>query len=354
MTNDKKWIVGVLVINVIALALFGSITVYIDPFFHFHAPLDEYEYPISMERYQNDGIMRNFEYDSIITGTSMTENFRVSEADRLFGADFIKVPFSGAPYKEVNEGLQRAYNAGKEIHYVIRCLDYSLLILDKDYVREDITYPLYLYNECLLDDVNYVLNKDVLFNQTWGVVEYTKTGNQTTSFDDYANWNGSVVFGAENVLATYVRGEKADSVQALSKEEESMVIENIRQNVLDLALSHPETEFFLFFPPYSICYWDTLKTNGQVDWRIDAEQLAIEEMLEIPNIKLYSYCNNFELVCNLDNYKDQAHYGEWVNSWILEWMKNDEGRLTKDNYQEYLKEIRDFYNTYDYDSIGGV
>ena len=347
----KRWIVGTLAFSVLMLALFASITIYIDPLFHFHAPLAGYEYLINVERYQNDGIMRHFEYDSIITGTSMTENFMTSEADRLFQAKFIKVPFSGAPYKEIDQSLRRAYDTGKDIRYVIRCIDYSLLVRDKDYWRDDVSYPLYLYNDNPFDDVNYVLNKDILFHQTLGVIKYTMGGNVTTSFDDYANWNDSVTFGAEAVLATYVSGEAVALPQTLSEEEGTMVIENSRQNVLELALSHPETEFFLFFPPYSICYWDTLKTNGQVDWRIDAEQLAIEELLKAPNIKLYSFCNNFELVCDLDNYKDQAHYGEWVNSWILEWIKSGEWRLTKDNYLEYLREIRNFYNNYDYSSL---
>lgn len=134
----------------------------------------------------------------------------------------------------------------------------------------------------------------------------------------------------------------------LSEEEHVMVVENIQQNITDLADDHPETMFYLFFPPYSICYWDALKNNGQVDWRIDAEQAAIEEIVKHPNIKLFSFCNNFELVCNLNNYKDQAHYGEWVNSWILEWMSDDQYLLTEHNYQEYIREIREFYNSYDY------
>ena len=347
----RRWIAGTLTLSIIAFVLFASITIYIDPLFHFHAPLDKYAYLLNIERYQNDGILRNFEYDSVIIGTSMTENFMTSEADRLFQASFIKVPFSGAPYKEIDQGLRRAYEAGKDIRYVIRCLDYSLLVYDKDYWRDDVICPFYLYNDNLFDDVNYVLNKDILFHQTCGVIEYTKGGYSTTSFDEYANWNDSATFGAEAVLSTYALGESAAFPQVLSEEEGTMVIENVRQNVLELALKHPETEFFLFFPPYSICYWDTLKANGQVDWRIDAEKMAIEELLKASNIKLYSFCDNFELVCNLNNYKDQAHFGEWVNSWILEWIKNDEGRLTKDNYQEYLSEIRYFYNNYDYCSL---
>lgn len=58
--------------------------------FHYHAPLKFLSYPLVNERYQNNGIVRHFDYDSVITGTSMTENFKTSEAQKLFGSDFIK------------------------------------------------------------------------------------------------------------------------------------------------------------------------------------------------------------------------------------------------------------------------
>lgn len=341
------WIIITTILTVISLCLFASITIYIDPLFHYHKPLQNYEYPLNNERYQNDGITRNFEYDSIITGTSMVENFKTSEANEIFDADFIKVPFSGGHYKEINDSLQRAYDTGRSITYVIRCLDYSLLIKDKNSYKENMDYPTYLYNSNPFDDVNYLLNKSILLNQTRNVVKYTETGNRTTDFDNYANWNSLFTFGAETVLSTYTLGEKSED-KILSEYEAVMVYENIRQNVTALADSHPETVFYLFFPPYSICYWDVLNNAGQINWRIDAEQIAIEEILKHPNIKLYSFCDDFELVCNLDNYKDQAHYGEWVNSWILKWMHNDEHLLTEENYEKYIETIKQFYNSYDY------
>lgn len=345
------WIIMTLMLTVIAFVSFASTTIYIDPLFHYHKPLENYEYPLNNERYQNDGITRNFEYDSIITGSSMVENFKASQASYVFDADFIKIPFSGGRYKEINDNLQRAYDAGKNIKYVIRCLDYSVLVQDKDSYREDFDYPIYLYNDNLLDDVNYVLNKSIFLNRTRKVIKYTDEGNETTNFDDYVNWNSSYTFGAKAVLDTYTLDEKAETVQALSEDERITVLENIRQNVTDLADAHPETTFYMFFPPYSICYWEVLDNNGQIDWRIDAEQVAIEEILKHPNIKLYSFCSNFELVCDLNNYKDQAHYGEWVNSRILAWMYDGKYLLTQDNYEEYIETIREFYNSYDYASL---
>ena len=349
--HNKKhiiWIINTIMLTTISFCLFALITVYIDPLFHYHGPLPGYEYPLDNERYQNDGITRNFEYDSIITGTSMVENFKTSEADRIFGADFIKVPFWGSRYKETNDNLQKAYDAGKNISNVIRCLDYTMLVLDKDAYMAEGEYPTYLYNTDPFDDVKYVLNKEIALTYTRNVIKYTEAGNKTTSFDDYTNWNDEYTFGAETVLSTYTLGEKAKTEQKLSEDEKVMIYENIRQNVTDLADAHPETTFYLFFPPYSICYWDTLHNDGQIDWRIDAERVAIEEMLKHPNIRLYSFCDDLELVCDLDNYKDQAHYGEWVNSWMLEWMHDGEHLLTEENYKGYIDTIRKSYHSYDY------
>lgn len=343
------WIIGTIIFTIAVFCLFAAPTIYIDPLFHYHGPLANYEYPINNERYQNDGIIRNFDYDSIITGTSMTENFKTSEANELFNANFIKVPFSGGRYKEISDNIQRAYREGKEIKYIVRGLDYTMLIMDKDAYNEDDEYPTYLYNNSLFDDVNYVLNKVILCEQTRSVIKYTQTGNETTNFDEYVNWSSGYEYGAESVLAAYTLENRVDAPpKKLSREEHVMVVENIQQNITDLADEHPETMFYLFFPPYSICYWDALKNSGQVDWRIDAEQAAIEEIVKHPNIRLYSFCNNFELVCNLNNYKDQAHYGEWVNSWMLQWIHDGEYLLTEHNYQEYIREIREFYNSYDY------
>lgn len=175
MEDEKKckyWIIITIMETIIALGLFAAITFYIDPLFHYHVPLESFAYPIIDERYQNDGITRNFEYDSIITGTSMVENFKTTEADRIFDANFIKVPFAGARYKEINDNLERAYHVGKDIKFVIRCLDYSRLVEDKNAYREGTDYPWYLYNDNLFDDVNYVLNKTILFDYTWNVFIY--------------------------------------------------------------------------------------------------------------------------------------------------------------------------------------
>lgn len=347
-----RWIAATLGLTVAILFGLAAVTIYIDPLFHYHAPLKKYEYPLnSEERYQNDGITRHFEYNGLITGTSMTQNFKTSEAEALFGVPFVKVPFSGATYKEINNNLKRGFEAGKKIDYVIRGLYYGDLSSDKDAMR-DYGYPTYLYDNNIFNDVYYVFNKAILFNRTMWVPRYTNSGMKTTSFDEYVNWNALVTFGGDSLL-NYTLPPAAETPVVLTEEDRQGARENIRQNITDLADEHPETTFYLFFTPFSICFWDIEKNAGKVDLWIDYEEVAIEEMLKHPNIRLFCFFTNFEMICDLNNYKDSQHYGEWINSWMLEQMYNGNYLLTEDNYQEHLAVMREFYNSYDYASLHG-
>ena len=73
---------------------------------------------------------------------------------------------------------------------MFRSLDFNRLIADDVYaIRGDIELPEYLYNDNPFDDVKYLVNKDVLFDNAYNVIRFTKSGQTTTSFDDYYNWN---------------------------------------------------------------------------------------------------------------------------------------------------------------------
>ena len=225
----KRFTFGTLLAMAVAFILTASLTIYRDPFFHYHAPLPAYhypqkEYPANNERYLNDGISRNFSYDGIITGTSMTENIKASEADRLFDARFIKVPYAGAKYKEINDNLIRAFQADREIKYIIRALDYNDLVVYKDAYDETFRYPYYLYNDNPFDDVRYVLNKSVLLNETMSVVKAPDGMGSAVNFDTYANWNSyySAKFGARYVLATYRLRKEDRPPRSLTQEERQM------------------------------------------------------------------------------------------------------------------------------------
>lgn len=352
MKTGKTWSLGVLIAFLMMLAGITIFIVIVDPFFHYHKPLEHLEYPIDNQRYQNDGILKHFEYDAVIIGTSMTANFKTSELNQLFDVNSVKVPFDGASYKEINENLERAIAANSDIKLIVRGLDYDRLLDEKDVMfYETDYYPTYLYDDSFFNDTKYWFNKSILWNNTWEVIRYTKDGKITPSFDQYSNWMPNWTFGKDAVDATYLREEKMDEIMGLSENDVKNIQENFTQNVTDLVAKNSNIEFYFFFTPYSIYYWDSLKQTGMLERQLQAEKKAIEILLQYDNIHLFSFSDEFDMISNLDNYKDIKHYGENVNSQMLVWMKEGKHQLTKENYQSYYNLIYKFYTTYDYDAL---
>lgn len=348
----KKWVVCFVSLFAAALVLLGSVTVVIDPFFHYHAPLPFLQYDIFYQRYQNDGIVKHFYYDAVITGNSLCENFKSSELDALFGTNSVKVPFSGASCKELDQNNRAAIKANGDIRLIVMDIDCDNLISDKDMMSYDADdYPSFLYDSNPLNDVKYLFNKSI-FKTSLDTVSYTLAGNRTTSFDDYSFWDTpGQPYGRDIILATYSRPGATGEVLHMTAADAELVTGNISQNILETARANPQIEFYLFFPPVSVFYWDKQQRLGTLERQLEAHQLAVELMLECGNIHLFSFMDEFDLVTDFDRYKDYIHYDSRVNSWMLECMASDTHRLTRDNYSDYFARIYGFYTAYDYDAL---
>ena len=346
----KKFTISVIIVTVVLLIVFACCTVIIDPYFHYHKPLDKLSYTFSEERYVNDGILRHFEYDGIITGTSMAENFKASEADKLWNGSFVKTPFSGESYRGIGERLLTAFKYNKDIKTVIWGLDASRVLDDKDVLRWE-EYPDYLYDNNVFNDVRYVLNKDIFIKEDLNTLTYSFAGYDTTDFDFYANTNKISKYGKEYVLSKYSRAEKTDKQLSFGEEHKKTIRDNLDQNVTSLVVANPTVDFYLFTPPYNICYFDNVNRKGELKLFIEAMKYQTQLLLEYDNVHLYEFFDETSLICNLDIYKDTIHYNETINSWMLECMAEGRHRITTDNYEQYYNEIEVFYLNYDYDTI---
>lgn len=363
MKSYKLFVISVFAFVFVVLILIGGGVIIIDPCFHYHKPLKELYYQLvsNNERSYNDGITKHFDYDAIITGTSMTENFKTSEAERLFGGRFIKIPYSGASFKEINENLEVAFAHNKKIRLIVRALDYSNIdlsgnIVDKDWMLQDSgEYPTYLYDSNPFNDVKYLLNRDVFcscMRSVYIALHYKTQGVQ--DFDSYANWSAGYTYGKDAVFASAGRRNLFSDptvTKKLSYEDAQKITENITQNVTNLARMNPQCTFCYFFPPYSAVWWGDLKELGLLQRQIEIERAVIELILDCPNINLFSFNTEFEIVTDLQNYKDVVHYGEWVNSLMLKFIKEKRGLITKENYIAYLDKERDFYLGFEYNSL---
>lgn len=342
----KKYTIYSLILLFVSLGLIGGFVFFVDPYFHYHKPMLNY-YVLNNQRYHNDGIAKNFDYDAIITGTSMTENFKTSELDRLFNVNSVKMSFSGGSFKEINDNLEVAINNNENVKMVVRCLDLYLLADCYDKMSYDSElYPTYLYDNDYFNDVNYLFNKLIIFESLDILIKDIKKEKSTT-FDEYSSWNDNFIYSKEQVDLRYTRLDKSSEYN-ISNEDYENIKGNILINVVKLASEHPNIQFYYYFPPYSIYYWDKQNQVGNMKRQLDIIEYATELILEQPNIHLYSFIDEYDIVTNLNNYKDYEHHSGEINSLILQKMKNGEDLLSKNNYKDYFKNVRNYYYTHNY------
>ena len=313
----------------------------VDPFFHYRAPdTDRYYYPLNNERSQNDGILRHFDYDALITGTSMTMNFKTSEADSVFGVHSVKVALPGSHFYEVNEMLRRALRYRPDLKLIIRGLDAGYLEILSESSSRNLRY---LYNNNPLDDINYLLNRDLFFGRALPMALARAEGTAEpgiTSFDDYSHWelpsgpNAATVDGIHIVPAgTPVHMSEADA---------DAVRRNITPNVASLAAEHPDTEFYVFIPPYSMLWWDDAVRSGMLDAYLYSEGMAMRALLDCPNVRLFDFQNETDIVTDLELYMDTLHFSPDINALLLQYMLDGHGEITKDTWKEAIETTASF------------
>ncbi len=137
----------------------------------------------------------------------------------------------------------------------------------------------------------------------------------------------------------------------VSKADYEAIRKNFYLNMIKIAEDNPETDFYYFFTPYSIYYWDELYRRGLIEKQLLSEEYVIDLMLNVKNIHLFSFFTNHELICDADNYVDMLHYSSKINNDILRWIWGGEYELNRDNWEEYIRNTKDFYLSYDYDRL---
>jgi len=348
--SAKKWglcAIAFLGILVVGMAL---LTYLVDPYFHFHKPLAGIKYRLYEQRYINDGISRHFEYDAVITGNSLSENTKSSEFDQLFGCNSIKLPYSGAGFKELWTSLDRTLSYNPDVKKVLVIMDYDDISRHKDYVRYN-EYPEYLYDDNIWNDASYLWNKEVFYRGTLYHLLMTVTGSESTTFDEYSSWQKGT--GAEVVMPIvgYIRKPEEISAKEYGPDEEKMVVDNITENVISVIKKYPQIQFYLIYSPPSIAKWCSYNNQGETAYRINGSKTAAGILLNEPNVQLYSFMDEFDMICNLENYSDTIHYNAQINSYMLHAVSNGTHQLTLNNYKQYFEEMRMFYTEYDYRSL---
>ena len=94
--NGKRFVKLSVSFTLVLLLLVGVSQITIDPLFQYHKPWFGLKPVVTDERYHNAGIAKTFDYDNVIIGNSLAENFYVSDVEKMFGGKTVKLTAAGS------------------------------------------------------------------------------------------------------------------------------------------------------------------------------------------------------------------------------------------------------------------
>ena len=331
MNKDMQFIKSFFIRMLILLAAVMAVVVIFDPFYHYHKPLPGLKAVLTDKEYQCIGTLRTFDYDSLIVGSSVCENYNNHWFDGGFDNTTIKAIRSYGATADLSYLLDAAYES-HDLKYAFYNIDPSSLSASTDPTFESTGCPMYLYDKNIFNDYSYLLNKDVLMEK----LPYMLANSFIGDYDegDSYNWAQWKYFGQDMALGMYTR---LPSVKDMQPETVNSV--ELADNIALLKAqveAHPETTFKFFFSPYSMLWWDNAYRSGELDAVIYNEKQAIGALLEYDNVEIYYYQDDENVITNLDNYMDMIHFSKDINYYIYDKLAKGEERLTKENYEARL------------------
>lgn len=315
--GTRKWSAVVMLGSVLILS-FCAIAVFIlDPFEHYResAILPLYD----QESYNNPGIARNYDYNAAIFGTSMVEMCHPSVIDEVFNVSSVKLPMRGSHTAQMGWQLSHVFDK-RSLKLAILAVDtYSLMGPVDD--REEIVD--YLWNDDLLDDVNYLLNRDVLLVKLPRLLK-NRGCSVLRKRDNMYQWV-DVVFSESSVLSAVSFTKQQPVHEADERIERSTA--NIRNNLIPFIEEHPETRFLVYMPPYSAAYWYQVMRGGLMEQQFRSRKLVAEMLLAYPNIEIYDFSCRIDWIENLNNYFDYSHHSTKISDELIRAMAKGENRV---------------------------
>lgn len=332
INSNKKNFLKKLVISIFIVAFITAGIVFVfDPFFHYHKPIRPLKAVLTQAEYQVIGTLRTFDYDSLIAGSSMAENYNNKWFDETFDCTAIKAVKPGANTSDLVYLLEAAYEE-KEIKNIFYTLDISALTttVQEHYVNEGM--PLYLYNKNPFDDVKYLFNKHVIFEDIPYMIANSFIGDYDEG--DSFNWAQYKEFGTLHYTPTEEKQE--DKIL----DEYGKYVDFNLDKLENLVKSHPETKYIFMVPPYSSLWWYEAYMCGDIELDFYALDQAFTRLLPYENVEIHYFQNMEDIVSNLNLYMDLIHYHPDVNKSLVDLIPTNEYKVDMANKDLILKNMK--------------
>jgi tellurite resistance-related uncharacterized protein len=332
----KQFVIRITLVFVLVLGAFAGFVYASDPYVYYHkGGIYKRTFVKNFNmRYQIAGLLRNLDYQTVFVGTSMAHNFKEESINRLFNTQSLNATISGSSAREQRSAVELAL-ASKDVDQVFWEINYDSLAGEPD--RIDATFPKYLYDRNVLNDLPYLLSTDALKKIDFQIKNQENVNMDTDPYSFYK-------FGDKKKPLTVEGMEK--ELEGISAPPQAWhntetYVASFKENMLEMVKQNPDVEFTFFYTPYPITRHIVIQeTAPQINQdRLDTKLEIFNELSHYKNVKVYDFQDEKEITYNVANYMDRSHYFSFINEWMLEQMATNDPIQTAEDYTDKVNNL---------------
>lgn len=335
--KNLRFIVSFLVFIVLFAAIVGTFVYAVDPLQQYrkasYQPLFSGE-----QRYQNPGLAKNYKYDMVIIGSSMTENFIPSQVGETLGGNVLKLSTEGSTAKEQSMIADVAFGTG-QVKKVLWGLDY--FSLRENSVRDEQSFPFYLYDDNKLNDYKYIFNISNVKHAFGALLLPKDKYPQFRNLEKLNYWGSYAKYGADRVMIKWKEAWNSEQTTSANEPSLDVVKQRFQDNILRLVKEHPEVEFTFYYPPYSVIrqqVWYSLNPERFAN-QMAMKKYMFEQFSAFDNVSIYDFQSDDSITYDLGVYKDLSHHSAEVNQRIAEEIAKGTNKVTAENVDQFNKDL---------------
>lgn len=338
--SSKGFFYGFLGVLLGLIVLLSALNFWVDPY-QFYRKNEAYLVSKNLQ-FRNPGLAKNYEYETVILGTSIAHAIRPTQVDSVYNTKTMKLTLTGSTMREQFLMGTIALNTG-QVKHVIWGVDYFTATRPYTKALHDDTFPFYLYDDNFFNDWNFLFNisnLELTFETLMGGHRGENDWNQLDK--QYTSGTGLEVIMKRHQVDSY------DFPGDLPKIRENLVA-NIDHNLYELIVAHPEVEFDLYLPPYTILFFES---DRSFERNSEFKLLLWETLGALSNVRIHDFQADERYSWDFNRYFDTYHHHPNTAIELVAKIKEgnyilDQNRLQQNNIelsrQREAFEIEDFW-----------
>jgi len=353
-----NWVKKYLIYSTVLLLIVGLANFLLDPLQQYRKA-SFYKPYYTNSRFLNPGLIKSYDYDSFVLGSSMAQNFILSDISHSLNFKKpIKLTSSGARANLLALNMRAALQQ-KNIKKILLTLDFYAFSGNRDsFLQLDEVTPYYLYDNNYFNDYLYLLNIDTLkaFIKTY-IMQILKKDMVEFDYNKMYQWQhrfNEDDFNSAKVIAKWSNPETKFNREFQS---DDFSLENLKRNfrdsMMDIIESNPDVEFYILLPPYSVLAYVDAVNNKTFNNILKFQEYISLNLLKYKNVKLFAFNSEEKIIVDLENYRDAFHPHQNINKWMVSKMSKGKYLVDRSNYMEYVSRLEEIVSNYINKNIAG-